>query len=113
MSEESNPVRISHVPFDYRKAQIKARSEREDVCERMRTQINEERAKGNFRPYSPIVFAVRIKPYLGNGNARQKLGRLYKLEGDCCEAHSTGFGYAKCFEVELKKAKKPVQQTLI
>ena len=110
---ETQPTRIGSVPFDYRKAQIKARSEWEEVKERMRTIINESRVQGGFNPYSAGHFAARIRVYTGTGNARQRLQRLYKLEGDCREAHHTGFGYSKCFEVELKKAKKPVQQQLI
>ena len=112
---ETRPVRIGAVPgfLQRRKDQVLARSEWEEVKERMRSIINESRAQGNFRPYSPGHFAARIKPYCGNGNARQRLSRLYKLEGDCREAAHTGFGYSKCFEVELRKAKKPVQQMLI
>lgn len=109
---ESTPTRISHVPFDYRKAQIKARSEWEEVKERMRTIINESRAQGGFKPYSAGHFAARIRIYTGTGNAQQRLQRLYKLEGACREGNQTGFGYSKCFEVELKKAKKPTQLTI-
>ena len=125
-TDTSTPKRFGELPGPLRRrqAQVAARSEREEVCERMRSIINLERKRDGLTGYSPIAFNVRLKPYLGPGNARQRLQRLYKFEGDCREVVHSGFGnkedglvfgtkaYALFFEWTLKQHKPPKQLTI-
>lgn len=95
MESETTPVRIGDLrkPWDRPKAEAVARSEREEVCERILAVLNEERsqAKVKLRPMTPSHFNKVVKAYCGNGDAGQRLGRLLKLEGDCREAMVRGF----------------------
>lgn len=119
MTDESTPLRISAVPWNFHKAQIKVRSAWEEVRARIFKQVNEEQLSEGYRAFSEGFFGAKLKTYFlakGAKTPQQKLQHLMWLEGECREATRSGFGYGKCFNVNMKKAreavKKPNQLTI-